>query len=130
MQNILTKTDLRTAIIQLEIKQAEERDLLKGQFLLAYDSIKPINIIKGALNDISSSPYLIDNVIGTALGMATGYLSKKVIIGTSANIFRNIIGSILQFGVTNLVAKHPDGIKSIGQYIFNRIFPKNEHTAR
>jgi hypothetical protein len=60
------------------------------------------------------------------LGLATGYLSRKIVVGASGNIFRKLLGSILQFGVTNIVAQHPDVIKSIGQFIFQHIFRKKE----
>jgi hypothetical protein len=58
--------------------------------------------------------------------LATGYLSKKIIIGTSANIFRKLIGSVLQLGVTSAVSQHPDTIKSLGHFILKKIFDKKE----
>ena len=76
-------------------------------------------LLKGTLKDIISSPYLIDNILGTTIGLATGYLSKKIVIGASGNIFRKLFGSAMQFGVTNVVAQHPDTIKSLGQAILH-----------
>ncbi|HZK60823.1 MAG TPA: hypothetical protein VFC41_02020, partial [Anaerovoracaceae bacterium] len=84
---------------------------------------------ENTLREISSSPYLIDNIIGTATGLATGYLSKKVFIGASGNIIRKLIGSVLQFGVTKAVAQHPDTVKSLGQLIFQHIFSKKEKNS-
>jgi len=43
---INSATDLRAAILQLETRQAAEEKLLKENFHLAYESIKPINLIK------------------------------------------------------------------------------------
>jgi hypothetical protein len=65
------------------------------------------------------------NFISTTLGLAGGYLSKKIVVGASHNIFRKLFGSLLEFGITNVVAQHPDSIKSAGQFIFN-MFRKKE----
>jgi hypothetical protein len=58
--------------------------------------------------------------------MATGYVSKKIFIGTSGNVIRKLFGSILQTGVTNVISQHPDAIKSLSQMIFQRVFHKKE----
>jgi hypothetical protein len=126
MQEITSAARLKDAILLLEVKQAEKRQLLKEQLFITYDSLKPINLIKGALNDVSTSPYLINNIVGTILGLGTGYLSKKLVVGGSANLFRKLMGSILQFGVTNIVAQHPDAIKSIGQFIIQHFLRKKK----
>jgi hypothetical protein len=126
MQTINSETDLREAILQLEVKQAEEGKLLKEQFLLTAESFKPANLLKSAFKDIASSPFAIENVLGTAIGLGTGYFSKKIVIGASGNIFRKLFGSVLQIGITNVAAQHPDTVKSIGEFIFRHIFHKKE----
>jgi len=127
MQNITSPAELKNAIRLLEVEQTIKGQLLKEQFHITYESLKPINILKNTLNDVASSPYLIDNILGTAMGMASGYLSKKIFVGTSGNIFRKLVGSVLQFGVTNIVAKNPEAIKSFSRFIFKNIFHKKEN---
>ena len=129
MQNITTIAELRVAIQFLEIEQMEKRIQLKEQFYITYESLKPINLIKSTLKELFTSPNLIDNIIGTSLGIASGYLSKKIVIGASHNIFRKLLGSLLEFGVSNLVAQHPDGVKSIGQHLFQLFFHKKERIS-
>jgi hypothetical protein len=126
MQNITSSAGLKNAIQLLEVEQAVNGQLLKEQFHLAYESLKPVNLLKGTLKDIAFSPYLIDYILGTAMGLATGYLSKKIAVSASGNMLRKLFGSILQFGVTNVVAQHPDAIKSLGQFIVQHIFRKKE----
>src|SRR4030042_3487647 len=101
MQNITSTADLKNAIQLLEVEQGIKGQLLKEQFLLTFESLKPVNLLKSTLNDAASSPYLIDNILGNLLGLVTGYLTKKIFIGASGNKFRKLIGSILQFGVVN-----------------------------
>ncbi|MFA6924798.1 MAG: hypothetical protein WC223_11170 [Bacteroidales bacterium] len=126
MQNITTTTELKNAIQLLEVEQAANEKLLKEQFHLTYESLKPVNILKSTLKDIASSPYLVDNILGTSIGLTSGYIAKKIVVGTSKNIFKKLIGSVLQFGVTNVVVQHPDTIKSFGHFIFQNIFRKKE----
>ena len=130
MQNITSAAGLKDAIQLLEVEQATKGQLLKEHFYLTYESLKPVNLLKGTLNDISSSPYLIDNILGTAMGLATGYLSKKILIGASSNKFRKLIGSILQFGVINFVAQHSDTIKSFSRVIFQHFLRKKELNSK
>ena len=129
MQNITSTAGLKNAIQLLEAEQAIKGQLLKEQFYLTYESLKPVNLIKSTLNDIATSPYLIDNILGTAMGLASGYLSKRIFVGASGNMIRKLLGSVLQFGVTNVVAQHPDTIKSFGQSSFN-IFQKKETNSK
>jgi hypothetical protein len=124
MQNITSSADLKNAILLLEIEQATNKLLLKEQLNIAYESLKPINIIRKTLRDIALSQDLSDNILGTASGLASGYLSKKIFIGTSGNLFRKLIGSILQFGVTKVVSQHPDVIKSFGKLILQYLLRK------
>ena len=126
MENITSTIELKNAIQRLKVEQAISRQLLKEQFYFAYESIKPVNLLRNTLYEVASSPHLIDNIIGMAVGMATGYLSRIAVVGVSGNLIKKLFGSVLQLGVTNTVAQHPDKIKSIGQYIFQHILRKKQ----
>ena len=126
MLNITSITELKNAIHFLENKQTLDKQLLIEQFHLTYESLKPINLLKKTIKDVASSPYLIDNIIGTSIGLASGYLTKKIIVNASGNLFKKLIGSVLQFGVTNIVAQNPETVKSFGRSIFQFILSKKE----
>jgi hypothetical protein len=130
MQNITSSAELKNAIQLLEIEQASNRQLLKEQLNITYESLKPINIIRKTLRDITSSQDLTDNILGTASGLASGYLSRKIFIGTSGNLIRKLVGSILQFGVTTIVSQHPDVIRSFGKSIIQYLFRKRETNSK
>jgi hypothetical protein len=130
MQNISTAAGLKNAIQLLEDDQAIKRQLLKEQFFLTYEGFRPINLLKKTLNDIASSPFLIDNILGAATGLAAGYYTKKIVVSGSGNMFRKLIGSILQYGVTKIVATHPDAIKSFGTFIIQNIFHKKAMNSK
>jgi hypothetical protein len=124
MENMTAKAGLKNAIEFLEAEQAVRERLLREQFILTYESLKPVNLIRNTLDDLASSPNLIDNIVGTASGLATGYLSKKLFIGTSGNKFRKLLGAILQFSIISVVTRHPDAIKSIGHLLTQHILRK------
>ncbi len=126
MQNINSAKELKKEIQLLEIEQTFKMQQLKEQFYITSDSFKPFNMLKSTIKDAISYPNIIDNILSTTIGLATGYISKKIVVGKSNNIFRNIIGSVLQFGVTKTVAQQPLAIKSVGQYIFHKIFDKKK----
>jgi len=126
METITSIAELKTAIQVLEFEQMIKRQQLKDQLLLTHESLKPVNLIKSTLSEVASSPYLIDNILGATMGLASGYLTRKLVVSGSHNIFKKILGSVLQFGVTNLVAQHTDPIKSVGQYIYQHFLHKKE----
>jgi hypothetical protein len=130
MQNITSISELKNAIRLLESEQEIKGKVLKEHFLIVYESFKPVNLITSTLNDISKSPFLIDNLAGTAIGLFSGFLTKKIFIGSSGNLVRKMIGSILQFGVTNVVAQHSDTIKSLGQILVRHFLHRNEMNSR
>ena len=126
MENRSSSAILKNEIQLLEVEKAFQEQLLKEQFYATYENLKPVNLLRSTLSDVASSPFLIDHILSTAVGLATGYLSKKVVVGASGNIFRKLLGFMMQVGVTNTVAQHPDSIRSIGQYIYHHFLNKNK----
>jgi len=108
----------------LEVDHNVKGQLLKAQFYIVYDSLKPVNFLKSTLHDISSSPLLVDNIMSTTMGIASGFLTNRIFVGASGSLIRKLLGSVLQFGVTNVVAQHPESIKSLGELIMQFILRK------
>lgn len=130
MQNITSAVELRKAIQLLQEEEVIKRQLLKEQLNITFESLKPINLLKKTVKDISTSPDLIDNIIGHVAGLATGYLSNKIFVGKSGNLFRKIIGVILQIGVSKVVSQYPDTIRSFGQFIIDYFLGKKETNSK
>ncbi|MES1219551.1 MAG: hypothetical protein ABUT20_28875 [Bacteroidota bacterium] len=129
MQKINSETDLRNAILRLESKQAYEGQMLKEQFHLAYDSMKPVNILKNTFKAAIGSKELKADILTTTVGLTTGYLSKKLFEKVSHNPFRKLLGSALMFGITSIVTKNPRTVKSLGSKILKIISHKQGHNA-
>ncbi|MFE3872455.1 hypothetical protein ACFX5F_14610 [Flavobacterium sp. ZS1P70] len=99
---------LNETIALLEYRQKQELRILKEQFEVTYDSLKPLNIIKRVYSEMTTSPDLKGNLVSNVIGMATGYITKKVIVRSSHNPFKRLLGNVLQFVITNIVTKHTD----------------------
>jgi len=130
MQKITSTAGLRRAIQLLEAEKAANGKLLKEQFVSTYESFKPASLLRSTLQDISSSPNLIENVIGTALGLGAGYLSRSILPGVTAMRFGKLLSPVLQVGVTNFVAKQSGNIRSAGELMLLRIFRKKRVETR
>jgi hypothetical protein len=125
MQKITSAADLKNAIQLLEGKQAASRNELKEKFHATIESFRPVNLLKSTLHDISSSPDLIDDILGTVFGLATGLISNLVLKGIGSARFRKLLSPVLQSGVTNFVGQHAGSIRSMGELMLLHIFRKN-----
>ena len=103
----LTPTQkLENAIAILEQRQSIELQEIKNQFDSLIESTKPLNIIKNTLADFNNTPNAKSNIITSIIRIATGYLSRKILIDdNSSNIIKKISGYALQYAVTNFLTK-------------------------
>ncbi len=126
MQTIKTSADLKRAIRELEIRQAGELARLKLAFQNTAESLKPFNLIKNSLKDAARSPDLKLDVFNAAIGLTTGILAKKLVIGSTANPFKKLLGIILEMAVAGKVIKNADDIKSTGSALFHKFFNRKQ----
>jgi hypothetical protein len=121
MQKVNSEQLLREAILQLEARQVYEQKILRDQFNITYERMKPVNLLKNAFKEVSESPELKNNVMNTSVGLATGYLSKVLFEGASHSPVRKLLGSALMFGITNIVARHPDAVRKFSDRVLQTL---------
>jgi hypothetical protein len=129
MQDINTVAGLKTAIELLEAEHAAKGRQLKELVLRTYSGLKPVNLLKSTLDNITSSPHLVESILGAGLGIASGFLSRRLIVGTSGSIVRKLLGSVMQAGVTKVIARNPHAIKSYGLILLKSIFHKRRKNS-
>jgi hypothetical protein len=127
-ENINSEAGLRAAILRLESTQAVEGKILKEQFNLAYESAKPINLIKSTLKEVGGSTEITDSLLNASVGLAAGYASKVLFQGVSHSPLRVLFGTVLQFGITSVVAKNPEVVKSVVSGVY-KIISSKVHAA-
>ena len=105
MNKINHTETLQEAILLLKLQQSGQLDQLKEQYRYTYESLKPINIIKRTFTQLTSTAEFKGNVVSNLIGIGTGYLTKKVLVGSTNNIFKKVFGTMLQLAITNIVTK-------------------------
>lgn len=129
MQKINSGASLRDAILRLESKQADEEIMLREQYHLTYESIKPVNLIKSIFRQAVESRDLKDNLLNTSVGLTAGYFSKILFQGLTKSPFKKLLGTAIMFGITNVIAKNPEAVKSFGSGFLKMILSKLDKKA-
>lgn len=129
MEKINSQTNLRKAILELEQQRTGDGKVLKEHFYLAYESIKPINLIKSTFKQAAESPDIQNNIINRSVGLTAGYLSKKLFEGASHHPLKKLVGTALLFGITNAVANNPEAVKALGKGLLNMMRSKSRKHA-
>lgn len=122
-----SKSDvLNEKILLLKNTQATQLKLLTQQLDATYQSLRPINLLKTTLHEVATAPELKTTLINNAIGLTMGYLSKKIITGSSHNPMIKMGGLLLQFTIANIASKHPEAIKAAGKNIFKIFFDRED----
>jgi hypothetical protein len=126
MKNKNATDALNDLILVQKMKYDNDLEQLKNQFDVAYESVKPINLIKNLFHDVTASPEIKRDLVSNVIGLGTGFLSKNLLLGALHNPAKKVLGTVFEFAVANLVSKHTDGIKTIGGNLFKHFFKKNK----
>jgi hypothetical protein len=121
MKNKSETDALNEAIIKLKYRRIYELQLLKEQFHETYESLRPINLIKSTFHEVTTSPEIKNTILDNVIGLGTGIISKKLLIGNSRNPIKKLLGTVLEFAVAGIVSKHADGVKATGESILHRL---------
>ena len=105
LEIIANTTDLDTAIKRLERKRLLIEEDLKDQAHVLLENLKPANILRHTLHEVQESTPLKNNLLKIAVGLGAGYFSRKMVVGKSAGLVKKALGTALQFGITQFVAK-------------------------
>lgn len=124
MKNIYSASDLHDAISTLEQKRNIQQAELEQEVADVLESLKPSNIIKNSVHNIFSSAETKSNILNSAIGLGSGLLSKKLLVGPATSVFKKAIGAAVQFGVAGLIAKNAEAIKSKGSQLISKIFSR------
>jgi hypothetical protein len=125
MYNITSKQDLEEAIWLIENEVEEQKDLLADQMRLVYESFRPVNIVKEVFKEVVTSEELRSNILTAAIGISTGYITKKIFFRKSKDRLKSFLGNLLQYTVANLII-HPSRILNSIAGPFQELFSSKE----
>lgn len=129
MSKNTTLTDLENTIQKLENKKTEEWLILKEEVYNTYNSLKPVSLIKSTLHGLAVDPDFKGDVLNASMSLAAGFVSKRIAIGSTTNPFKQLLGTLLQMGVTRIVAKNADEIKTSTRQIFGNVFNASDKNS-
>ena len=127
MEKLNSDTSIKDAILELEMRQAHDAEMLKKQFNRAFESIQPMNIIKNTFKEVAVSDVLKDDILNTSVGLVVGYLSQKLLKDVSISPLKKLFVTAVLFGITNIVAKHPEKVKALGSNLWKMILSKSNN---
>ncbi|MEO7120845.1 MAG: hypothetical protein ABIY62_07105 [Ginsengibacter sp.] len=105
LEKIANTDELTSAIKRLERQRFLLEEDLKDEFHIILESLKPTNILRHTIHEVQASTELKHNLLKVAVGLGAGYFSRKLVIGKSAGFVKKALGTAIQYGITNFVAK-------------------------
>jgi hypothetical protein len=104
-ENILDVNRLQELIREKKLQQDMEWIAIKEEFSELKTSLNPLNIIRRTFNELNENVGLKSDLAQSAISIGLGYMAKKLVVGKTNSIFKNIFGSLLQLVVTTMVSK-------------------------
>ncbi len=115
-----TLEQLRQQISMLEKKQSFELQQMHDAFKEAYENLKLRDLVKEGVDVVVDKTEIKDKVINNTVGAATGFLAKRILLGSKLGPVGGLLGLALQLGVSSVVSNNMDNIKAFGKKLINR----------
>jgi hypothetical protein len=112
---------IKELILTKEAAHSEEGKVLKAHFLLTYESLRPINIIKSTFKEAIAAPEIKTSIANSAMGLVGGFIAKKAFTGNSKSPLTNLGGIILEMVVASKVTSNAEEIKAIAAIVLKKI---------
>jgi hypothetical protein len=112
---------LTTMIQSLEERRVNELNELKAQLHLTGESMKPINLIKSAANELTGNKNVKSYLLQAGVGLAVGFLTKKMTEDSKMSRNGKLIGNVAEMGLNNLTANQYGMIKLAAPLVFGLI---------
>jgi hypothetical protein len=119
------REELAQAIVALELKSKVQQKEIEESFESISESLKPLNIVKNGFRSVFSGENKED-LVNALLGLGSGILSRKLILGKSKGFVGKTIGKAIQWGMAGLVSKNAEKIKEKAGGMIDRIFKKSK----
>lgn len=95
MQKITNADELREAILRLEDKKKAEQELLKGEFQIAKEKLKPSNVVRNTFSQIFTGSNMIRTIMIITVGLTVGFITKKYFQGLTGRLLRRLLGRVM-----------------------------------
>jgi len=122
-KTITNYEELAEAIAALELKAAAQRKEVEESFNVVSENLKPFNLMKNGIRSVLSGEHKGD-LLNALIGLGSGLLSRKLILGKSNGFIGKTVGKAIQWGMTGLISQNAEKIKEKAGGIIDRLFKK------
>ena len=102
MNTIQNRTGLTQALLILEERTAGQGRSLKHKVEIAFDSMKPVNIVKDTFNEILV-PGIKNNLLNLTLGAGVGFFVRSWRLGAAQSRLKSLLINAIGLGVTQII---------------------------
>ena len=121
---ITNRHELEAAIVELEKKQVIQKSVMISQWHETKESFLPKNIIKDAVHRLIDPDTALGAIIKAAGGLGMGFLTKRLLLGTTHSLPAKILGTALNLTTTGTVYSNAEKLKAYGLAIYHNLFNK------
>jgi len=112
MTGVVTNIDsLQQRIEFLEQRRKHEQEAIVAEFADLKEHLKPAALFRSAIASVRKSPELKADLIRGAVGLASGFLTNKVLLGKLKGPWKKIFALLVQAGFVNVAVNHTDTIR-------------------
>jgi len=121
MNKKVTENELQDAILLLEKKKDEERNMLKDKFHGAYEKLKPVNIVKSMLHETVTNRAVRNKLLEKTVNVGLILLTNIILRKNTNSIVKRTLGTALVFGIKTILKRNPGIVKAAGTGIINTL---------
>ncbi|TVQ76953.1 MAG: hypothetical protein EA358_08090 [Flavobacteriales bacterium] len=129
MDKINNAEELLKKIAELELRNKEQGVILKTELGQLIKKAHPVELIKHGIRELATSDEVQNELVGLSMSLTSGYLTKKVVVGNSSNIFQQVLGNLLSVVVSRNVAINSKSIQSSIQSAISSLLNKTKSNA-
>jgi hypothetical protein len=120
-KSITNSEELAEAIAALELKAAAQKREIEESYYVVSEEFKPLNLVKNGVRSVFSGENKTD-LFNALIGLGSGLLSRKLLIGKTNGFIGKTVGKAIQWGMAGIVSKNAEKIKEKAGGIIDRLF--------
>jgi hypothetical protein len=123
-KTIRNSEELAEAIAVLELKAAAQKREIEESYSVVAENLKPLNLVKNGFRSVFSGEHKGD-LFNALIGLGSGLLSRKLILGKTNGFVGKTVGKAIQWGMAGVVSQNAEKIKEKAGVIIDRLFKKH-----
>jgi hypothetical protein len=130
-KQIKNSDELEKAIAELELKASAQKRDVEETFTVVTENLKPLNIVRNGVRSVFS-PEHREDLVNALIGLGTGFISRKLLLGRAKGILGKTAGKAVEWGIAGLVSNNAEKIKEKAGALIDKIFkkkPGSNHTS-